>query len=399
MVNGVQAMDSGKAIRQVDRAEALLRIDSAEAIRRVNDTLEGPVVDILSRLVPELKRLPRAQAFERTLDDIGLLERCFTAFRGNRDKFLPVLKDRNRNPVADETTPLSCGRTLEDVVAMVVRTAAKRYFRHRLDPQGAHIPVATRLRREVQQKGFAHRIKSLFKDEPVKAQRRHYPHADELYQAIREYLRHDWQVPMVPTYAGMAPALVRSLGAKILDVRELDHLKRIANDPEEAAKLFDLPEAEAAPEPTASPIMDTLLSAAPVAAEAKDERAQLALILTPDGKRLNASAFEGLLLRPDIRKHLPDPTQAQRNTQILRGVGAVPVKLLVAELGLKMDQLTVMLLVSQDILGIESFGRMFGQPGDAATVMRLAQRARQAGLGQQSSLAECGVLTRRMFEA
>lgn len=380
MTNGVQAMDS------------------AEAVRRVNDTLEGPVIEILSRLVPEVKRLPRAQAFERTLDDISLLERCFTAFRSNKDKFRAVLTDRNRNPVSDEKTPLSCGRTLEDVVAMVVRTAAKRYFRLRLDPQGAHIPVAKRLRREVQKQGFAHRIKALFKDEPVKVQRRHYPHADELYQAIREYLRHDWQVPMVPTYAGMTPALARSLGAKILDVRELDHLKRIVNDPEEAAKLFDLPEAEAAPASAASPIMAPPLLTAPIAVEAKDERAQLGQILMPDGKRLNASAFEGLLLRPDIRKHLPDPTQTQRNTQILRGVGAVPVKLLVAELGLKMDQLTVMLLVAQDILGIESFGRMFGQPGDAAKVMRLAQRARQAGLGQQSSLAECGALTRRMFE-
>lgn len=361
-------------------------VDSKIAVRQVNQTLRGPVIEILAQLVPELKTLPGERAYQRTLDDIGLLERCFQAFRGNRERFSPVLLDRDRKPADGDSTILTCGRTLDDVVAMVVRTAAKRYFRRRHDPQAALVPVTSRLRRDVKAKGFAHRMASLFKAE--RPQPAHPPaakahqHADALYQAIREYLRHDWQVPMVPTYAEMNPALIRSLGAKILDVRELDHLKRIAADPEEAAKLFDLPKEEAAPAVEPPP---------------KDNRARLSSILTPDGTRLNADTFEGLLLRPHIRKHLPAPTQTLRNLEILRSVGAVPVKLLVAELGLTTDQLTVVLLVAQEALGPENFTRMFGRPGDAATVMRLTQRVRQAGIGQSSSLEECAEAIRRLF--
>ncbi|HSV28089.1 MAG TPA: hypothetical protein VLL76_00985 [Candidatus Omnitrophota bacterium] len=367
-------------------------IDSQTAIRRVNDTLQGPVVDILSQLVPDLKALPRAQAFERTLDDIALLDRCFQAFRAQRDKFRTVLIDERKRPVEDDATALSCGRTLNDVVAMVVRTAAKRYFRRKHGC--AHKPLAPRLRQDIHDKGFAHRIKAIFADKPAEAPKTN-KRADELYDALKEYLLHDWQVKLVPTYASMSPTLVRSLGAKLLEVREIDHLKRILDDPAEAAKLFDLPADAAAAVPMPARGLE---GAAPTAQPPRrDERARLSDVLTTDGKHLRAEAFTAVLLRPEVRSQLKAGDQMMCNTEILRSVGAVPAKLLVAELGLRLDQLAVFLLVTHDVLGKENFNRMLGTPGNGEMVMRVTQKARLAGLTQQSGLSDVAGFVKQLF--
>lgn len=382
----------GSGVHGMDGAAAVHGVDGPTAIRRVNDTLQGPVIDILSQLVPELKAMPRAEAYERTLDDIALLDRCFHAFRRERDRFRALLVDGARQPVADDATALSCGRTLDEVVAMVVRTAAKRYFRRRHDPQAGHKPVAPRLRRGIHDQGFAHRAVALLTGGRRKApsMRPTRSRGDELYEAIKLYLLHDWQVPMVPTYAEMTPTLVRSLGTKLLEVRELDHLRRIVEDPAEAARLFDLPEAEAAAAPSAPQ------SATP-SGERRDRRARLADVLSGDGKSLRAESFAGVLLRPELRATLTGGGVPAKGGEILGQVGGIATKLLVAELGLRLDQLAVVLLVAHEVVGGHVFDRIFGQPGNAEMVMRVTQRARAAGIGQDSPLTECAAFVRHLF--
>mgnify|MGYP000943483208 CR=1 FL=1 len=361
-------------------------VDTANAVRQVNDTLQGPVLDILAKLVPELKSVPRATAYERTLDDIDLLERCFKAFRRERARFRALLVDENRQPVAADDVRLSCGRTLDEVVAMVVRTAAKRYFRRRHDPGNADKPVAARLRQEIQGKGLVHRVGGLVKgDDGGKAvhAKSARSRADELYDAIKAHLLHEWQVPMVPTYAEMPPTLVRSLGAKLLEVRELDHLRRILDDPAEAAKLFDLPEEEG--------------TAAVAEPPRRDERARLSDILAGDSKYLRVEAFASALSQARVKALVKTADQPQRTAEILRSVGAIPTKLLVAELGLRLDQLAVVLLVAHDVVGMDVFRRIFGQPGNPEMVMRVTQRARAAGIGQHSPLDQCAAFVRELF--
>ncbi|MEW5726436.1 MAG: hypothetical protein AB1918_01285 [Pseudomonadota bacterium] len=364
-------------------------VDSMAAVRQVNDTLQGPVLDILSRLVPELTVGPRASAYERTLDDIDLLERCFKAFRRERARFRALLVDENRQPVAADNVRLSCGRTLDEVVAMVVRTAAKRYFRRRHDPANADKPVAARLRQDIHDKGFVHRVGALVKGDGKKGVHAKPTHsrADELYDAIKAHLLHDWQVPMVPTYAEMPPTLVRSLGAKILEVRDLDHLKRILDDPAEAAKLFDLPEEEAAAKP------DAAVPPPP----RRDERARLSDVLSGDSNTLRAEAFGAVLMRAEVKAVARTAALPLKSAEILRSVGAIPTKLLVAELGLRLDQLAVVLLVAHETVGDEVFRRIFGQPGNAEMVMRVTQRARAAGLNQASGLDHCAGFVRDLF--
>lgn len=346
------------------------------AVRRVNDALQNSVLGILAQFLPELRKLPAERAYQRTLDDIGLLERCFKVFRAQRPKFQAVLVDPSRRPVTDDVTPLSCGRSLEQVVAMIVRTAAKRHFRHRHAP---HRPQAEAAHRRLHQ-----RLVRLFR-EPLPPATVHAPvlrgRADELYDALRANLRHDWQIPMVPTYAEMSPNLARALGEKLLEIKDIEQLRRVVADPEEAAKLFETPEQQ---------------QAAAARPPRRDERARLSDVLS-DGGGLRVEAFAAVLQRPQLRAQLRPRPAGAPISQPLRETGTMAAKLLVAELGLRLDQLATILLVAHETIGAEAFARFFGPNADAAVVMRMTQRARQAGLNQGSDLPACGDFVRALF--
>jgi hypothetical protein len=340
--------------------------DTATAVARINNALQGPVVEILGQFLPELKALPREQAYDRTLDDIGLLTRCFQAFRQERQHFRTVLVDERRRPVSDDNVPLSCGRTLAEVIAMVVRTAAKRYFRRTIAPTPTRSP------------------------------------ADELYDAIKAYLLHEWQVPLVPSYAEMEPALVRRIGARLLDAHEPDALARLIADPDAPASHSD--------RPTSKPmVVGTAGHAAfaPVAAQPKPlaqpcrpahpRTAILDDILTPDRLRLRAEAFTNTLLDPEVRASLPNADQIVKIGDVLRGVGGIPATTLVEGVGLRKDQLAVMLMVAHDSIGTTVFGRLFGPRADPELVARIVDRARLRGLGPESDVLDCAIFMRGVF--
>ncbi|MDO8607950.1 MAG: hypothetical protein Q7R40_15560 [Phaeospirillum sp.] len=355
--------------------------DTATAVFRINSTLQGPVVDILGQFLPELNALPRGQAYDRTLDDLSLLSRCFQIFRQERPRFRNVLVDERRRPVTDDNVPLSCGRTLAEIVAMVVRTAAKRYFRRALAPSRGE-PVA--------------RVET-----PAAAPSRNA--ADELYDAIKAYLLHEWQVPLVPTYAGMEPALVRQVGAKLLDAREPEALARLIADPD-APTRPDMPKRmDVAMRPEQSISTNGLLSSSPMPSAkapcrpAHPRTAALDDVLTPDRQRLRAEAFTQVLLDPEVRASLPNADQIVKIGDVLRGVGGQPTITLVEGLGLRKDQLAVMLMVAQDSIGSTVFGRLFGPRADPELVSRIVDRARIRGLGPDSDVLDCAIFMRGVF--
>ncbi|TAN55318.1 MAG: hypothetical protein EPN20_20415 [Magnetospirillum sp.] len=355
--------------------------DTATAVFRINSTLQGPVVDILGQFLPELNALPRGQAYDRTLDDLGLLSRCFQIFRRERPRFRSVLVDERRRPVTEDNVPLSCGRTLAEIVAMVVRTAAKRYFRRALSPVKA---------------GPAARAET-----PVAAPGR--SAADELYDAIKAYLLHEWQVPLVPAYAEMEPALVRRIGAKLLDAREPEALARLIADPD-ASTRPDMPTRMDVPlRPELAISFGGLTSATIAPATAVPCRpvhprtVSLDDILMPDRQRLRAEAFTQILLDPEVRAALPNADQIIKIGDVLRGVGGQPTITLVEGLGLRKDQLAVMLIVAQDSIGSTVFGRLFGPRADPELVSRIVDRARIRGLGPESDVLDCAIFMRGVF--
>jgi hypothetical protein len=347
--------------------------DTATAVFRINSTLQGPVVDILGQALPELRAIPREQAYDRTLDDLDLLTRCFQFFRQEQQRFRSVLVDERKRPVAEDNVPLSCGRTLAEVIAMVVRTAAKRYFRRTITRPASRPEVTARTA------------------------------ADELYDAIKAYLLHEWQVPLVPTYAEMDPALVRRVGAKILDAREPEMLARLIADPDTQIRP-DMPAMTEAPSRPEMAVMSLGLSRAPQVAPVPPaarinhpKSAALDDILTADRQLLRVDAFTHVLLDPEVRACLPNADQIVKIGDVLRGVGATPATLLVEGLGLRKDQLAVMLMIAQDSIGSTVFGRLFGPRADPELVARIVDRARIRGLGPDADVLDCAVFMRGVF--
>ena len=389
----------------------------ARTVRQINLTLEGPVAEVMAQLVPELKKLPRRGVLEHVLDDSELLDRCFKAFRADTERFRALLVDQHNVPVEQADTILACGRSLDDVVAMVVRTHAKRHFRKRLDGDsrslkgGGRPPKATPEGRG----GLMERLVRLFTATPA-APVPQRSRSEVLYDAIKEHLLHDWQVPLVQEYSTLSPQLVRRLGKRILDYKVPEDIRRLKDNPTElpvpstrpdAIPVFLLsPKAQADAARAAAkgkPIGLAPASADPVKpveevkAESGDQRARLAEILTPDQKRLRAAAFTMVLLDPAVRAVLPNSEQTVRITGLLAEMGGMPAKILVGELGLRPDQLAVTVLTLYDRLGEVMFRRSFGVPGNLDHVGKFVERAKAAGITQQTPPAEIVAFIGKMF--
>lgn len=401
--------------------------DHNSVVRRITETLQGPVMEALGELVPEVRRLPRRSALEAVMDDVDLLHRCFLAFRTNPDRFRALLVNKHKVPVEDAEALLECGRSLDQVIAMVVRTAAKRHFRTRLDGS----PKARRARPlyRAQRKSLLERLWSALGGEPARptlggGYQAPKSRGEALYEAFQDYLLHDWQVPMIPEYALLSPGTVRRLGPRLLDYRIAEDIRRLRVDPDNPPPPTPLtaapqqalagmalpafltapkdgapmvkpaaPPPPEAPPPTAIVTADTRVSDGmaklePEAADStiKDERARLDDILGPDGKRLKANAFTLVLLDPLVRAAIPHSEQTVRITAILGTVNGLAGKMLVGELGLRTDQLAVFLMTAHAALGDKRFETAFGIPGRPSYIARIVERAKIYKIGQDSSL-------------
>lgn len=389
----------------------------ARIVRQINLTLEGPVADVMAQLVPELKKLPRRGVLQCVLDDPDLLDRCFKAFRANTDRFRQLLVDEHDVPVEQADALLACGRSLDDVVSMVVRTCAKRHFRKRLDGDTRPLKGGDRQPAPKGLMGKLMRLLSLSGSD--KAPKR--SQGEVLYDAMQEHLIHDWQVALVPEYSTLSPALVKRLGKRILDYKVPEDIRRLKENPAELPTPSTLPDnipaflvppaaRTEAPKPADKPkaaaisggdipaqVHEVKAGGAAAPAASGDRRARIADILTPDGKRLRSAAFTMVLLDPAVRAELPNADQTVRITGLLAEVGGLSTKMLVGELGLRMDQLAVMTLIIQDLMGEEMFKRSFGIPGNLEYVAKFVERAKAAGITQETALGEISAFTRKTF--
>lgn len=408
------------------------RDDHNSVVRRITATLQGPVMEALGELVPEVRRLPRRNGLEALLDDIDLLHRCFLAFRTNPDRFRALLVNRHKVPVDDAETLLECGRSLDQVVAMVVRTAAKRHFRHKLD--GSPKALRARPLHRARRKGLFDRLRNLLAPQPRHGLAYQHPktRAEALYEAFQEYLLHDWQVPMIPEYCLLSPGTVRRLGSRILDYRLAEDIRRLRADPDNPPPPTPLVEPEqqaragaplpafltaakpgeakapepAKPSPTPITTAETRISDGMARLElgdadrtAKDERARLDDILTADGKRLKANAFTIVLLDPQVRAAIPNSEQTVRITAILGMVNGLAGKMLVGELGLRTDQLAVFLMTAHAALGEKRFETAFGIPGRPDYMARIVERAKLYKIGQDTKLPDIADFVLKSFKA
>jgi hypothetical protein len=177
--------------------------------------------------------------------------------------------------------------------------------------------------------------------------------SDQLFRAIRDHLRFDWQVPLIPHYAPMAPAVVESLGARLLDIRE-------------AAELRALSAPGSLPRDGRPPL---LLDTA--------ER-----VMQPARGMLDSEVLWRVVQQMDLVRLFPK-TEADRVRRAIAQVAAAHpevLKVLLPVLGGEVRQFVAFLVIAYVTVGEQRFKQDFCQEGRVHAVSRLAERLAQLTL-------------------
>lgn len=191
--------------------------------------LRGELIDIYRRHVPAFRGLPRDKVYEMVLNSPALASACHDLFRERPDLFSGLLIGAEGQKVTDPNIPLSCGKSLQEVTAMVVRAVARRHFLRAFRPASID-------HREVVPPDFiartGRRMLDLFRPSAAEQAvmpkpRRKANRGDSLYRALRPHLLHHWQFQLIPHYTPLPVALVRQLGARILDYRSTNSLQHL----------------------------------------------------------------------------------------------------------------------------------------------------------------------------
>jgi len=328
-------------------------------------TLKTDITDIFTQIVPELRSLPRDAAYDRIVGTPQLLASCFQIFRMNPQLFSGLLVDRKRREVRDPDVPLSCGTTLNQTIAFVVRACAWRYFRRKLDP-----PRRRQTRPEPEQSLWA-RLTRFWR--PEKPMRRSLTASDRLYRAMREYLIYEWQVGLIPHYAPLPLGVVLKLGPRILEYRDPAQLAALAR-----GELPDPIATDAQKKPSAKP-QDGLFALS-------GDASAPSTILGRDLSTLEANACLALWSHMGARALFPAMDEietrvmidavAQANADLLAGLFYM--------VGLDARQVLLFLVAAEVRLGAQRFIEALGPGGQQTMMNRLGSALSLAGAASVS---------------
>ncbi|MGE5475427.1 MAG: hypothetical protein ACM3Q1_02130 [Bacteroidales bacterium] len=192
------------------------QVPEQKPVDTVRTVLRRDIADILRDNLPALSMVPRDKVYDRVMDDPTLLHQGFQLFRAKPELFKDVVITPERMFPSADGDVLWCGRTLAEIIAMVVRACARRYFRKRLSgpkPRPLPMPKVGVI------KGIAISLGLASPPTPPKRKRWITP-AERLYTSLRDLLRFEWQVPLIPAYAALSPQLVAKMGEKLLEMRD-----------------------------------------------------------------------------------------------------------------------------------------------------------------------------------
>lgn len=190
----------------------------------VRDTLRTQVADILRVNIGQLSTVPPHEVYDHVLNTPGLLHECFQVFRNQPDLFRKIVMRKDKRPATAGDEELWCGRTLDHVVALVVRASAKRYFREAM-PAPEAPPVVVQAPTLLHKTAIKLGIKKPVHRAPVAAPK---GPGDKLYEVFRDNLRYEWQAQLIPSYSTLHPSTVRVLGPRILKLRESSQIDILA---------------------------------------------------------------------------------------------------------------------------------------------------------------------------
>lgn len=310
--------------------DELSTTDHNNAVRQITDTLKGPVAAIFRELVPALSDLSGQEFYDSVIASPDLLHGCLLIFRKRRAAFAQVLVDARGRVVNDDFVRLSCGRTVHEIISMIVRTHAKQHLRTALgsDPNDPD------------------------------------SRAGKLYQAMNEYLIHEWQIPLVRHYAPLPVAKVRELGPRLLDFTTPEQVQALGGIAPIMLPSPPEPPAIAAPQPQP-----------PQPVELEDHSRERDFWWETLNDPQVRTAMGGMADK-DIREltaafcQLGDETRSQ----------------LLAPLGLSLYQAAVLLGTCYRTMGRAAFTQIFGKPGNGRAVAAFTAGLKRKNISSRSDL-------------
>lgn len=320
-------------------------VDHNAAVRQITDTLKGPVAAVFRDLIPAFGDMDGGEFYDSVLASSDMLHGLMLIFHKRRDAFAHLLVDAQGRPVNDDFVRLRCGRSVHDIISMIVRTHAKKHFRSTLggDPSNPDSK------------------------------------AGKLYQAMNEYLIHEWQVPLVPHYAGIPVAKMRELGPMLLDLKTVAEVQDVVAKSSARVQMT-------APQAPAKPA-----NANTHAAELVGARAKLETMVVENRSREEEFWWE-TLNDNQVRQSLGNlnETDMRELTAAFCQLGEATRSELLAPLGMSLYQAAVLLGTCHRTLGRATFTQIFGKPGSAGAVTAFTAKLKARGISSRTDVRSLG---------
>ena len=309
------------------------------AIEKIRLSLRTDVVDVLRTEISTLRSLPRNTAYETIMNQPTVLDACFRLMREKPELFQRVALDERAQPVSSDEAMLQCGRTLGEVITLVVRAAARRYFRARLGQRRAAAKPKPGLMSRVA------RALKLGASQPATRIPAPETPADRLYDAMRDYLRFDWQALLIPHYTPMSPKLVNQLGPRLLDIREPAELKALAGAEGEGGA------------------QSLLLGGA-------------SRLIAVGGDAIDPELLWQVCQQMDLGRLYPnrDAATVRRAVAQVAAIQPEAVAVLMPVLGSDIRRFTAFLMIAHAGMGEQRFRQLFGRGGQLKVVRRWMER-------------------------
>ncbi len=363
-----------------------------ERLALVHAKLRGPVTELYQQMVPGLGGVPRDRAFDMVMGSPQLLDGCFKLFRARRDRFGPLLLDQRGQVTAADDVPLACGKTVDEIITLVVRAAARRYFRAHVPDRAAPLAVT----RPVRRSGAVEWLNQLLGRAPTHAVTRRKSRAERLYAALKQFLRYEWQALLIPHYARLTAKTARALGARLLELRDPDSLDRAVADLTGGRS----PVPAVLPPSVAAPLAQAILAEAAAAPPLPPSAAEAPVpAVASSGGR--PAVLQGEWLWQTMQQQqigpllgVEDEARQRLLVAYASSVGKASVDCFFENM-VEIPTIVAMLCALVDGLGPRRFGILMGEPGDAAALKLLGATLAQLPLGQGPGRIKAAVAAAR----
>lgn len=353
--------------KPVDK-DALLR-------KEIITTIKGPITDKVTKLIPALAAFPNP--YTSVLATPDLLFACMQLVKTKRDLFAEFLVDEAGALVPEDDKPLRCGRSVNQIISMVVRSGAKAYSTKRFAPAEAEAK-AKAAPVKAEPKTILEKITALVSGKwgDMEVPKPSPTQADTFYEAIKDYLDFDWQVPLIPYFAELPVKLIREMGRGVTSLRT----------PEGIAALADIgrKSMDQAKQILSSDMMREMLDTQPLAAKGiaflgKDRYDFLhGTVYDKMGDKFWEMCVDCDRLEAMEVQNAKDLEQMASHLHILSGEAINQMVRF-----LQFSQIPIILDVGTEKLGEEKFAEIFGIPGNNKLIKMFCEKIKVAKLDSE----------------